>query len=66
MKALKSELGKALLADPAARDKLRTYMVTRKLHVAGGVTTEPEFVIEVPTRDGRTRRVTPVIVPKAA
>lgn len=75
MKALQSELAKALLADPEARDKLRTFIVTRSapvLHrpvkgeVAGKQEQQEPFVIEVETPDGRTRRVTPVVLPKAA
>lgn len=61
MKALKSDLAKAVLADPKARTQLREYLVTHQASRAGGAT----VVIEVENK-GTKRAVTPVVVPKAA
>ncbi|MFP5461568.1 MAG: hypothetical protein ACLGII_08315 [Gammaproteobacteria bacterium] len=55
MKALKTPLAKVVLADPKAKDQLRTFMASRGAQAV---------VIEVRAQ-GKTRRVTPIIVPKA-
>ena len=55
MKALKTPLAKAVLADPKAKDQLRTFMASRGAETV---------VIEVRAQ-GKTQRVTPIVVPKA-
>lgn len=62
MKALKSDLAKAVLADPKARDKLRSFLVSTPYPVGGKP--KPDVVIEVETRHG-VRRITPIVVSKA-
>jgi hypothetical protein len=63
MKALKSELAKQLLADPAARDQLRTYLAGH-YKVAGAL---GDVKIEVRARNGQQPVVVvPMVVPKAA
>lgn len=62
MKALKSDLAKMVLADPAAADQLRQYLATKgqaSARPSAGVT------IDLKTRDG-TIRLKPRVVPKAA
>jgi len=61
MKALKSDLGRAVLADPQAKLQLRDLLSKR-------VATESASLrsIRIKTTDGRVVNVTPVVVPKAA
>ncbi len=61
MKALKSDLGRAVLADPQAKLQLRD-LLSRK------VATESTSLrsIMIKTSDGKVVNVTPVVVPKAA
>lgn len=75
MKALKSDLAKAVLADPAATAKLRSYLASKRSAVtssaaAASVATaaagDDGVVIELASGGGRTLRLKPVIVPKAA
>lgn len=64
MKALKSPLAKEVLADPKAKGQLRSFLASKSAARAG----EPELpaaVIEFRS-NGRTVRVKPVVVPKAA
>lgn len=63
MKALKSELAKSLLADPAGRKQLREYMDRRR---PGEPTQEQPFTIHFRGQDGREIQVRPRVVPKAA
>jgi hypothetical protein len=60
MKALKSQLAKDVLADPDAKGRLRAFLAERSVTPGanGGV-------IEVRT-NGRTVRLKPTVVPKAA
>jgi len=55
VKALRSDLAKALLADPATRNVLR-----QKVPTSGNL------VIEIRTKDGQVKRYKAVPVPKAA
>jgi hypothetical protein len=68
MKALKSQLAKDVLADPRAKDQLRSYLA-RRTAAATTVTVAgeagPETLIELRT-EGRVLRLRPVAVPKAA
>lgn len=77
MKALKSDLAKAVLADPAATAKLRSYLASKRPAVMpsaarAAVTAAPPVVdddgvvIELASIGGGTLRLKPVIVPKAA
>lgn len=61
MKALKSDLGRAVLADPQAKLQLRDLLSKR-------VATESASLrsIRIKTTDGRVVSVTPIVVPKAA
>lgn len=63
MKALKSDLAKDVLADPKARDQLRHYLATKSLL---SVARTPSGVLIEVQRDGKTVRLKPVVVPKAA
>jgi hypothetical protein len=65
MKALKSPLGRDLLADPKAREQLRTFLVTPA--ASGSSTprsTAASAVIEIHTQE-RSVRFKAVMVPKA-
>ena len=61
MKALKSPLAKAVLADPKASEQLRAFLASKSEQGDPRNAT----VIEV-NFEGRTLRVKPVVVPKAA
>jgi len=61
VKALKSDLAKALLADPRAKEKLRTFLTTR---ASAGSAPTADVLIEVQDQ-GKKVRVTPTVVPKA-
>ena len=60
VKALKSPLAKAVLADPKASQQLRAFLASKSEQDPRHAT-----VIEV-NFEGRTLRVKPVVVPKAA
>ena len=65
MKALQSKRAKAVLADPKAKVQLRTFLASRTVRdAAAGLTARAEL-IEVQA-DGRTLRVQPKVVAKAA
>lgn len=67
MKALKSPTAKALMADPQARAKLRAFLtVETTIDEKRPPIDEDEYVIVVQSKAGKTLRVRPVIVPKAA
>jgi len=61
MKALKSDLGRAVLADPHAKLQLRD-LLSKKVSTESA---SPRS-ISVRTTDGRVVNVTPIVVPKAA
>lgn len=71
MKALMSPLAKAVLADPQAKGQLRHYLA-RKSAIAAQAAPEaadavPQAtVIELKSDGGRTLKLTPVVVPRAA
>ena len=75
MKALMSPLAKAVLADPQAKGQLRHYLA-RKSAIAAQVAQPPAdsaaaepplaTVIELKADGGRTLKLTPVVVPRAA
>lgn len=65
MKALKSDLAKTVLADPAATAKLRRYLASHRSAASADAAAQ-ELVIELPSTEGQTLRLKPVIVPKAA
>lgn len=71
MKALMSPLAKAVLADPQAKGQLRHYLA-RKSAIAAQAAPEaadvsPQAtVIELKADGGRTLKLTPVVVPRAA
>lgn len=67
MKALKSQLAKDVLADPRAKDQLRSYLARRTAaaNTPGEAAAGNEPLIEL-RADGRVLRLRPVTVPKAA
>lgn len=67
MKARKSQLAERLLADPAARDKFRVFMATRKA-VADGVqnTSGAQDAISVSTKNGKVLVVPTLLSTKVA
>lgn len=75
MKALMSPLAKAVLADPQAKGQLRHYLA-RKSAIAAQAAQSPSdapaaeaplaTVIELKADGGRTRKLTPIVVPRAA
>jgi hypothetical protein len=65
MKALKSQLAKDVLADPRAKDQLRSYLARRTAAATAAGDAGPETLIELRT-EGRVLRLRPVAVPKAA
>lgn len=71
MKALMSPLAKAVLADPQAKGQLRHYLARKSALAAQVVQEEPSpapqaTVIELKASGGRTLKLTPVVVPRAA
>ena len=75
MKALMSPLAKAVLADPLAKGQLRHYLAHKSAIAAQAaqaptdapVTEPPQAtVIELKADGGRTLKLTPVVVPRAA
>lgn len=64
MKALRSDLARSVLADPAAKDQLRGYLADRKSPAARSGT-EAASVIELRTAAGPTLRLHPRVVPRA-
>ncbi|MDQ6877286.1 MAG: hypothetical protein M3082_06235 [Candidatus Dormibacteraeota bacterium] len=62
MKALKSNLGRAVLADPQAKSQLRDFLAKKTAAGSGAARTS----IRVRTGNGQFVDVTPVVVPKAA
>lgn len=68
MKALMSPLAKAVLADPQAKGQLRHYLAQKSSLAAQSPATErPQAtVIELKSESGRTLKLTPVVVPRAA
>jgi hypothetical protein len=66
MKALKSQLAKDVLADPRAKDQLRSYLARRTAAAnAPGEAPAGDTLIELRSA-GRVLRLRPVTVPKAA
>jgi len=72
MKALMSPLAKAVLADPQAKGQLRHYLARKSAIAAQAAQEGPggeapqATVIELKSDGGRTRKLTPVVVPRAA
>jgi hypothetical protein len=64
MKALQSPMAREILADPKAREQLRAFLGLPATDGASR-TFVPPVVIELRT-GGRTVRLKPVVVPKAA
>jgi hypothetical protein len=65
MKALKSELAKKVLSDPRGKEQLRTYLANKRVGTVARSASSGAF-IEFRDKEGKTVRVTPTIVPKAA
>jgi hypothetical protein len=65
MKALKSPMAKKVLADPKAKEQLRQYLALKSAPASSRSASSGMF-IEVRSPEGRTVRVKPVVVPKAA
>lgn len=65
VKALQSKRAKAVLADPEARDQLRSFLATRTGRHTGIAGARAEL-IEVQQAGGKTLRVQPKVVAKAA
>jgi hypothetical protein len=74
MKALMSPLAKAVLADPQAKGQLRHYLAHKSALAAQAAQAAPSAatetahatVIELKSEGGRTLKLTPVVVPRAA
>ena len=72
MKALMSPLAKAVLADPQAKGQLRHYLARKSAIAAQAAQEAPTApppqatVIELKAAGGRTLKLTPVVVPRAA
>jgi hypothetical protein len=66
MKALKSPLAREVLADPLASEQLRQFMVARERSASGERAPVGPQVIVLRQTQGRTLRLKPVVVPKAA
>jgi hypothetical protein len=66
VKALQSKRAKAVLADPEARDQLRSFLATRTGRPAGHAAVARAELIEVQQAGGKTLRVQPRVVAKAA
>ncbi len=66
MKALKSPLAREVLADPQASEQLRQFMVARERSAAGERVAPASQVIVLRQPKGRTLRLKPMVVPKAA
>ncbi len=72
MKALMSPLAKAVLADPQAKGQLRHYLARKSAIAAHAAAQAPvaeasqATVIELKAAGGRTLKLTPVVVPRAA